>query len=98
LASNYYKSLFGLGPRNMFDINTNLWQPAENVTSQENEDLTKPFLEEEIRHALFQMKKIRQQDLMASLLSFIRYVGLLSKAIYVLCLKTFIKGLWISRD
>jgi hypothetical protein len=41
----------------MFDINSNLWQPAENVSSHENEDLTKPFLEEEIRHALFQMEK-----------------------------------------
>jgi hypothetical protein len=41
----------------MFDINSNLLQPAENVSSQENEDLTKHFLEEEIRHALFQMEK-----------------------------------------
>jgi hypothetical protein len=51
LTSNYCKSLFGPGPRNMFDINSILWQPIENVSSQKNEDLTKTFLEEEIRLA-----------------------------------------------
>jgi hypothetical protein len=37
------------------------------VTDQENEDLVKPFLEEEIKSALFQMEKIRLLILMGCL-------------------------------
>jgi hypothetical protein len=36
-----------------------LWPVLDRVTDQENLDLIKPFLEEEIKIALFQMKKTR---------------------------------------
>jgi hypothetical protein len=44
LGTNYYKSPFGPGPGNIFEINPNLWQDVENVNAHENEDLTKPNL------------------------------------------------------
>jgi hypothetical protein len=49
-ASKYYKILFG-------PWGGALWPVLDRVTDQENEDLIKPFLEEEIKIALFQMKK-----------------------------------------
>jgi hypothetical protein len=40
----------------MFAVDANLWNDDEKVTDLENEDLTKPFEEEEIKLALFQME------------------------------------------
>jgi hypothetical protein len=57
LASKYYKELLGLGDGNMFDLDLNLWLAEENVTMAENEQLTKPSSENEIKYALFQMEK-----------------------------------------
>lgn len=36
---------------------SNLWGPNENVNNEDNWSLTKPFEEEEIKNALFQMEK-----------------------------------------
>jgi hypothetical protein len=54
-ASKYYKSLFGPGGGNAFEMRGggDLWAKMDRVTDQENEDLVKPFLEEEIKSALF---------------------------------------------
>jgi hypothetical protein len=57
LTSKYYKELFGPGDGNMFDLDLNLWLADENVTMAENEQLTKPFSENEIKCTLFQMEK-----------------------------------------
>jgi hypothetical protein len=57
LTSKYYKELFGPGDGNMFDLDLNLWLAEENVTMAENEQLTKPFSENEIKCTLFQMEK-----------------------------------------
>jgi hypothetical protein len=46
----------------MFDIDPRAWQKCENVTRLENEDLTRPFLEEEIKMALFAMEKNKAAD------------------------------------
>jgi hypothetical protein len=57
LATNYYKFLFGPGVGNVFEIDPMLWKEEGKVSNVENEELIKPFLEEEIKEALFQMKK-----------------------------------------
>jgi hypothetical protein len=57
LATNYYRPLFGPGVGNVFEVDSNLWSEEEKVTVVENEELIKPFLEDEIKVALFQMKK-----------------------------------------
>jgi hypothetical protein len=41
----------------MFDIDPREWQECVNATRLENEESTRPFLEEEIMMALFQMEK-----------------------------------------
>jgi hypothetical protein len=64
LATKYYKSLFGPGVGNVYEIDPHLWEEEENVSIEENEERTKPFLEEEIKAALFQMEKIKLQVLM----------------------------------
>jgi hypothetical protein len=53
----YYKSLFGLGGGNAFDFDHNLWSEESKVSEQENLELTKPFSEEEIKFAHFEMDK-----------------------------------------
>jgi hypothetical protein len=57
LATEYYKSLFGPGVGNVYEIYPHLWEEEEKVSIEENEELIKPFLEEEIKAALFQMEK-----------------------------------------
>jgi hypothetical protein len=52
-VTEYYKGLFGPRAGNMFDIDPNLWQNEENVTTSENDSLIRPFLENEIKVALF---------------------------------------------
>lgn len=55
-ATAYYKDLFGPASGNLFHPDPDLWKPHENITTQDNEVLCKPFSEEEIKVALFQMK------------------------------------------
>jgi hypothetical protein len=57
MVTDYYKSLFGTGVGNVFEADSNLWKDDEMATNMENEELAKPFPEEEIKLALFQMKK-----------------------------------------
>lgn len=49
--------LFGPTPGNAFPLDPNLWAPHEKVSADENDELTKPFSEEEVKGALFQMEK-----------------------------------------
>jgi hypothetical protein len=56
-ATNYYKTLFGLGAGNVFELDPNLWQDEECLNTSDNADLTKQFFEEEIKIALFQIEK-----------------------------------------
>ena len=56
-ATSYYTELFGLAAGNIFQIDPDLWEDWEKVTNDENEELIKPFTEEEVKNALFQMKK-----------------------------------------
>jgi hypothetical protein len=62
LATNYYKALFGPGEGNAFEISPCLWQEDENVSASENEELVKPFLEDEIKRALFETEKNKAAD------------------------------------
>ncbi|PVH36725.1 hypothetical protein PAHAL_6G153500 [Panicum hallii] len=55
-ATAYYKDIFGPASANLFHLDPDLWKPHENITTQDNEVLCKPFSEEEIKVALFQMK------------------------------------------
>ena len=56
-ATSYCKELFGPAAGNIFQIDPDLWEDWEKVTNDENEELIKPFTEEEVKNALFQMKK-----------------------------------------
>jgi hypothetical protein len=49
--------MFGPGEGNAFEINSNLWQDSENVLVLENAELTKPFMEDDIKNALFEMER-----------------------------------------
>lgn len=56
-ATNYYKNLFGAVNETNYPINPEMWRAQEKVSDEENEKLTRPFTEEEIKNALFQMEK-----------------------------------------
>jgi len=56
-ATQYYKLLFGPAPGNLLPIDPNLWSDDEKVSELENNLLTQPFTEAEVKHALFQMEK-----------------------------------------
>ena len=56
-ATEYYKILFGPEQGYSFPLAPDLWDENELVQEYENEILTQPFSEEEIKEALFQMEK-----------------------------------------
>jgi hypothetical protein len=66
-ATEYYKTMFGPGIGNCFEMEQDLWPDEERVTSQENAERIRPFEEDEIKIALFQIEKTKQQAQMASL-------------------------------
>jgi hypothetical protein len=49
--------LFGPGYGNAFDLEVDLWAENERVSVEENQELIKPFLEDEVKTALFMMEK-----------------------------------------
>jgi hypothetical protein len=61
-ATNYYKSLFGPGGGNAIEFDHNLWSKESMVSELENLELIKPFSDEEIKFALFQMDKNKAAD------------------------------------
>ena len=56
-ATEYYKSLLGLAPGNILPLNEDFWNNGQKVDLQDSEELIKPFIESEIKEALFQMEK-----------------------------------------
>jgi hypothetical protein len=56
-ATTYYKSLFGPAPGNIFEFNHDMWESHEKINDVDNEILSKPFTMEEVKDALFSMKK-----------------------------------------
>jgi hypothetical protein len=56
-VTEYYRELFGPATRDAFELNNDLWPLEEVVSREENEELVKPFSEEEVGAALFQMEK-----------------------------------------
>uniref|UniRef100_A0A0A9H5S4 Reverse transcriptase domain-containing protein n=1 Tax=Arundo donax TaxID=35708 RepID=A0A0A9H5S4_ARUDO len=55
-ATDYYKDLFGPAPGNLIPIDPDLWPEESNLTAEDNSQLDKPFTEEEIKFALFEME------------------------------------------
>ena len=56
-ATEFYKNLFGPEHNHPFPLDPDLWDSCELVQEFENDLLTRPFTEEEIKEALFQMEK-----------------------------------------
>ena len=56
-ATDFYKNLFGPESGNPFPLAENLWDRGELASESDNELLTGPFSEKEIKDALFQMEK-----------------------------------------
>jgi hypothetical protein len=52
-ATEYYRTLFGPGPGNAFNLDHELWNENDFISVTENQNLIKPFDEEEIKSALF---------------------------------------------
>jgi hypothetical protein len=51
----FYQHLFNIEGPKIEQINPSVWKEGEKASSEENEALTVPFSEEEIKMALFQM-------------------------------------------
>jgi mannosylglycoprotein endo-beta-mannosidase len=55
-ATEYYKNLFGPENSKSIPLDPDCWGEEEKLTSVESEKLCRPFTEEEIKYALFQME------------------------------------------
>ena len=56
-ATDYYKDLFGPAEGNKFPLDPTMWDAEEKFSDEENNILCQSFSEEEMKYALFQMKK-----------------------------------------
>ncbi|CAN6249384.1 unnamed protein product [Urochloa humidicola] len=56
-ATNYYRDLFGPSDSPLCAMDPDSWDQNEKVNPEENEWLTRPFTEEEIKKAVFSMEK-----------------------------------------
>jgi hypothetical protein len=57
LATDYYNDLFGPALDHDIPIDPSLWNQEEKVTERDNEWSGRPFIEEEVKYALFQMER-----------------------------------------
>ena len=55
-ATSYYKSLFGPASSSTISLNSGLWDDAPKISLEDNDFLCRPFSEDEIKYALFQME------------------------------------------
>lgn len=58
-ATEYYKTLFGLEFGNAYGLDNDLWSEEKRVTIHENQELIRPFSEDEVKHALFKMERYK---------------------------------------
>lgn len=58
-ATGFYKDLFGPAAGNIFHLDPDTWGDDEKLTAEENDFLTRPFSEEEVKKALFSMDSNR---------------------------------------
>lgn len=56
-ATEFYKNLFGFEQGHELQLDPDLWDSGELLDDSDNDFLTRPFSEEEIKEALFQMEK-----------------------------------------
>jgi hypothetical protein len=56
-ATDYYKCLFGHVAGSDITLHSDLWEDGEKVSDSDNDEITKPFSESEIKEALVQMEK-----------------------------------------
>jgi hypothetical protein len=56
-ATSYYKNLFGPAPGNLFPLNHSMWKSHEKMNDADNEIISRPFSVDEVKDALFSMKK-----------------------------------------
>jgi len=95
-ATEYYKKLFGPELGNSFPLDPALWDEEDKVNEPENALLCQPFSEEEIKFALFQMEKTKQQDQTKFQLSSIRLVGISLNLTSLNFLKTSTQATYLS--
>jgi len=55
-ATSFYKSLFGSSLTSSMHLSPCFWQGRGSLTEEDKTDLIKPFSEEEIKAAIFEMK------------------------------------------
>lgn len=53
---NFYKNLFGPNPDRIISLSSSFWQSHFQLSETQKEDLIKPFMEVEIKEAIFDMK------------------------------------------
>jgi hypothetical protein len=70
------KLCVGPGDGNKFVLEPCIWSEDECVSGSDNYELTKPFSEDEVKDALFQMEKNKVACLMGFQLSSIKFVGM----------------------
>ena len=58
-ATDFYKDLFGPAPGNLLQVDPNIWGVEEKLKAEDNENLCRPFSEEEVKNALFGMNSNR---------------------------------------
>jgi hypothetical protein len=81
VAVDFYKGLFAREEMGEIRLADNFWEASRKVSIEENDSLTAPFSETEIREAVFSCYPEGAPGQMGSPFSFIKNFGTLSKLI-----------------
>lgn len=57
IICDYYKQLFGKQTEKKVTMGTNAWRMWGRLSEEDNRELTRPFLEEEVKKVVFSMKE-----------------------------------------
>ena len=79
--TDYYKTLFGPPEDSHMTLDEDRIGDIPQVSTEENAFLTAPFMEEEVKQAIFQWNIIKRPDLMVFRHSFIKTSGILLRMI-----------------
>jgi mannosylglycoprotein endo-beta-mannosidase len=93
-ATEYYKNLFGQGTRNAITLDPDLSEDWEKVSDPDNDEITKPFSETEIKEALDQMEKNKAAGPDEIPIEFYQYSWEIIKEDILEMFRDFHEGVW----
>jgi hypothetical protein len=91
-ATTFYKSLFGSQPQSILSLSSNFWAERGMLSEEGKDSLIKPFFEEEVRRAIFEMRVDSAPGPNGFVVQFLKSFWSIIKGVYMAMIKDFHEG------